>query len=231
MAQGKKSFILYCDQRGIFNRLSDEQAGVLIKHIFAYVSDEKPQADFVTELAFESIMQQLKRDLKSWETQQEQRVTAGKKSAEVRQRNATTVQRNSTTVDERLFSSTVNDTVTVNVTANVNENVIKKDIVVLQPPHPLITWIQTNTPKVQKLKQPLTNDECTKLLEDLKIDTDIKKVRLKDMLINMQNYKPLLTKNESANLTIRNWWKRETERETPAQPLNAIKMNDKPYTR
>lgn len=231
MAQGKKSFILYCDQRGIFNRLSDEQAGVLIKHIFAYVSDEKPQADFVTELAFESIMQQLKRDLKSWETQQEQRVTAGKKSAEVRQRNATTVQRNSTTVDERLFSSTVNDTVTVNVTANVNENVIKKDIVVLQPPHPLIIWIQTNTPKVQKLKQPLTNDECTKLLEDLKIDTDIKKVRLKDMLINMQNYKPLLTKNESANLTIRNWWKREMERETPAQPLNAIKMNDKPYTR
>jgi hypothetical protein len=231
MAQGKKSFILYCDQRGIFNRLSDEQAGVLIKHIFAYVSDENPQADFVTELAFESIMQQLKRDLKSWETQQEQRVTAGKKSAEVRQRNATTVQRNSTTVDERLFSSTVNDTVTVNVTANVNENVIKKDIVVLQPPHPLITWIQTNTPKVQKLKQPLTNDECTKLLEDLKIDTDIKKVRLKDMLTNMQNYKPLLTKNESANLTIRNWWKRETERETPAQPLNAIKMNDKPYTR
>jgi hypothetical protein len=130
-----------------------------------------------------------------------------------------------------LFSSTVNDTVTVNVTANVNENVIKKDIVVLQPPHPLIIWIESNTPKVQKLKQPLTNDECDKLLEDLQINTDIKKVRLKDMLKNMQNYKPLLTKNESANLTIRNWWKRETERETPAQPLNAIKMNDKPYTR
>jgi hypothetical protein len=107
----------------------------------------------------------------------------------------------------------------------------EQSIVVPQPPHPLITWIQTNTPKVQKLKQPLTNDECTKLLEDLKIDTDIKKVRLKDMLTNMQNYKPLLTKNESANLTIRNWWKREMERETPNQPLNTIKMNDKPYTR
>lgn len=224
MAQGKKSFILYCDQRGIFNRLSDEQAGVLIKHIFAYVSDESPQADFVTELAFESIMQQLKRDLKSWEIQQGQRIEAGKKSAEVRKRNATTV-------NDRSISSTVNDNVSVNVNATVNENVIKKDSVVLQPTHPLITWIQTNTPKVQKLKQPLTNDECTKLLEDLKIDTDIKKVRLKNMLTNMQNYKPLLTKNESANLTIRNWWKREMERETPTQPLNAIKMNDKPYTR
>ena len=222
MAQGKKSFILYCDQRGIFNRLSDEQAGVLIKHIFAYVSDESPQADFVTELAFESIMQQLKRDLKSWEIQQGQRVEAGKKSAEVRKRNATTV-------NDRSISSTVN--VNVNDNVSVNGNVRKKSLEVLQPPHPLITWIQTNTPKVQKLKQPLTNDECTKLLEDLKIDTDIKKVRLKDMLTNMQNYKPLLTKNESANLTIRNWWKREMERETPNQPLNAIKMNDKPYTR
>lgn len=114
---------------------------------------------------------------------------------------------------------------------DIKENEILKEVSVPLPPHPLITWIQTNTPKVQKLKQPLTNDECTKLLEDLKIDTDIKKVRLKDMLTNMQNYKPLLTKNESANLTIRNWWKREMERETPTQPLNAIKMNDKPYTR
>lgn len=114
---------------------------------------------------------------------------------------------------------------------DIKENKIPKEVSVPLPPHPLIIWIQTNTPKVQKLKQPLTNDECTKLLEDLKIDTDIKKVRLKDMLTNMQNYKPLLSKNESANLTIRNWWKREMERETPNQPLNAIKMNDKPYTR
>ena len=114
---------------------------------------------------------------------------------------------------------------------DIKENEILKEVSVPLSPHPLITWIQTNTPKVQKLKQPLTNDECTKLLEDLKIDTDIKKARLKDMLTNMQNYKPLLTKNESANLTIRNWWKREMERETPTHPLNAIKMNDKPYTR
>jgi hypothetical protein len=67
MATGKKSFILYCDQRGIFDKLSDEQAGVLIKHIFAYVSDENPTADFITELAFESIKTALKRDLRKYE--------------------------------------------------------------------------------------------------------------------------------------------------------------------
>ncbi len=111
------------------------------------------------------------------------------------------------------------------------EEIEQKEVSVPLPPHPLIIWIEANTPKVQKLKQPLTNDECSRLLEDLKIDTDIKKVRLKDMLTNMQNYKPLLSKSESANLTIRNWWKREMERETPSAPLTAIKMNDKPYTR
>jgi len=67
MAKDKKSFILYCDQRGIFERLSDEQAGILIKHVFAYVSDENPEGDFITELAFESIKNSLKRDLRRWE--------------------------------------------------------------------------------------------------------------------------------------------------------------------
>lgn len=67
MANGKKSFILYCDQRGIFDKLSDEQAGALIKHIFSYVNDENPEGDFITELAFEGIKTALKRDLKKYE--------------------------------------------------------------------------------------------------------------------------------------------------------------------
>ena len=53
MAEEKTSFVLYADQRGIFDKLNDEQAGRLIKHIFSYVNDEEPQGDFVTELAFE----------------------------------------------------------------------------------------------------------------------------------------------------------------------------------
>jgi hypothetical protein len=67
MAKNKKSFVLYNDQRGIFNKLSDEQAGILIKHIFSYVCDEDPKADFITELAFEPIKSTFKRDLKKFE--------------------------------------------------------------------------------------------------------------------------------------------------------------------
>jgi len=126
MAENKKSFILYCDQKGVWDKLDDAQAGRLIKHIISYVNDDNPVApDFITELAFEPIKQSLKRDLKKWENQQEQRSEAGKRSAEVRKRNAQLAQRDSTTVNERSISSTVNGNVSVNdnVNANVNESV------------------------------------------------------------------------------------------------------------
>jgi hypothetical protein len=68
MAQDKKSFLLYCDQQGVFNKLPDEIAGKLIKHIFAYVNDENPPCDdLLLSIAFEPIQQSLKRDLKKYE--------------------------------------------------------------------------------------------------------------------------------------------------------------------
>ena len=128
MAENKKSFILYCDQKGVWDKLDDAQAGRLIKHIISYVNDDNPVApDFITELAFEPIKQSLKRDLKKWEKQQEQRSEAGKRSAEARKRNAKLAQRDTTTVNDRSISSTVNGNVSVNVNdnVNVNESVIK----------------------------------------------------------------------------------------------------------
>jgi hypothetical protein len=124
MAENKKSFILYCDQKGVWDKLDDAQAGRLIKHVIAYVNDENPEApDFITELAFEPIKASLKRDLKKWEKQQTQRSEAGKRSAEVRKRNAKLVKRDSTTVNERSVSSTVNGNVSVNGSVSDNVNV------------------------------------------------------------------------------------------------------------
>jgi len=65
--EGKKSFLLYCDQIGLFEQLPDEQAGKLIKLIFAYVNDQEPvMDDLLLKVAFEPIKLQLKRDLKGW---------------------------------------------------------------------------------------------------------------------------------------------------------------------
>ena len=113
--QGKKSFLLYTDQREVFDELSDEDAGKLIKHIFAYVNDEDPiTSDKLLKVAFLPIKTQLKRDLKTWENKQEQRKDAAKKSVESRQRTLTSV-------NERSIS--FGDNVNVNGNGNVNDNV------------------------------------------------------------------------------------------------------------
>jgi len=122
MANGKKSFVLYTDQIGIFSKLTDEQAGLLIKHIYAYCNDEEPEGDFVTELAFESIKQALKRDLRKFEDVKVKRSEAGKKSAEVRKQQKAT---KSTSVKSVKQSST-NPTVSVNDSVSVNVNVNEK---------------------------------------------------------------------------------------------------------
>lgn len=68
MAKDKSSFVLYCDIIHTVNKLSDEQAGNLFKHILKYVNDEQPEPEnIVTEIAFEPIKQALKRDLRKYE--------------------------------------------------------------------------------------------------------------------------------------------------------------------
>ena len=68
MAEGKHKIIVYRDWKAIFEELSNEEAGVLIKHFFRYINDENPTApDRLTKLLFEPIKQTLKRDLKRYE--------------------------------------------------------------------------------------------------------------------------------------------------------------------
>jgi CRISPR/Cas system CSM-associated protein Csm2 small subunit len=117
MATGKKSFIAYADWKATFNELPNEEAGMLIKHIFAYVNDENPETDSILiKAVFANIKATLKRDLKKWEKQQQQRVEAGLKSAEIRKRNATLV-------NGRSVSSTVSVSVNVN---DINKSLLSE---------------------------------------------------------------------------------------------------------
>jgi len=129
MATGKKSFLIYCDYIHLFEKLSDIEAGLLIKHIFAYVNDLNPTApDKLTEIAFEPIKQQLKRDLKDWEQIREKRSEAGKASAEKRQQNQQVL-----TSVESVEQTSTNPTVIVNDIVNVTDNVNKKKAVFSKP--------------------------------------------------------------------------------------------------
>jgi hypothetical protein len=69
MAKDKNSFLIYCDVIYTVEKLTDEQAGALFKHLLRYVNDQNPVAeDIVTEIAFEPIKQSLKRDLNKYES-------------------------------------------------------------------------------------------------------------------------------------------------------------------
>ena len=128
MAENKKSFVLYSDQRSIIDMLPDELAGQLIKHIYAYVNDENPVNDNpMVNLAFEPIKLQLKRDLQRWEEIKDGRSKAGKASAEARRNKIEQQATNLTNVDFVQQTST-NPTVNVNDNVNVNVNDKKNNI-------------------------------------------------------------------------------------------------------
>lgn len=68
MQRNKKSFILYTDWKEMFNALSDEQAGMLIKAVFAHAMGEEVKLDAILSLLFINIRQTLDRDIDKWET-------------------------------------------------------------------------------------------------------------------------------------------------------------------
>ena len=122
MAKGKKSFILYCDLINVVNKLPDEKAGQLFKHVLEYVNDLNPQTDdLLLSVAFEPIKAALKRDLAQWEGERNKRSEAGKAGMAKRwHKTDITEITNDNSVIKPITNITdnvnVNDTVTVNDT-------------------------------------------------------------------------------------------------------------------
>jgi hypothetical protein len=115
MAKDKKGFILYADQKELFEQLPDDKAGQLIKFIMKYVNDENPSTeDLIINLAFTPIKQQLKRDLQKFEQTKVSRSIAGKAGADKRWQNIAN--------DSKRISSIAKMAVNDNV--NVNDKVI-----------------------------------------------------------------------------------------------------------
>lgn len=95
----------------------------------------------------------------------------------------------------------------VNDNVNVNENVdIKKENKTKKKIQPMTeeelafhNGMVEKYPNVMKLKEPLGLEQYRKLVSEFGKETIVAK------LDAMENYKPLLQKNNSANRTIRNW--------------------------
>lgn len=88
MANGKNNILVYRDWMHSFEKLTDDEAGQLIKHFFRYVNDLNPEPpNRIIEICFEPIKQTLKRDLKKWEAELVFKSKAGLASAEKRKQN------------------------------------------------------------------------------------------------------------------------------------------------
>jgi DNA replication protein DnaD len=90
-------------------------------------------------------------------------------------------------------------------TPNNNDNNVNNDNNII---HPLKLWIKNYAPNVDKLKEPLTDEQCNAILKKADINLIHKE------LLAMHNYKKLLTSYISANLTLQNWINRELEKGT-----------------
>ena len=64
----KDSFVLYTEQKAVINKLSDEQAGKLIKAIYEYVeTGEMPELDNVLDLVITPFKTVLDKDKAKYE--------------------------------------------------------------------------------------------------------------------------------------------------------------------
>ena len=129
MAEDKKGFILYADLIHVVDELTDKEAGLLFKHILAYVNDLHPISDNrIVNLSFGPIKQQLKRDLAKFEEIKQKRAELGKlgglKSGEAR-RNKMNQLLQETKLNEPIASiGKANEAVNVNDNDTVTDNVI-----------------------------------------------------------------------------------------------------------
>ena len=98
---------------------------------------------------------------------------------------------------------------------DTKEDKNKEDLREASPKHKLIIWLDKNCPTVQKMKEPITNEQA----EDLVIKYT--KELIAETFTAMENKLTLLKDYKSANLTVRNWIKRaEKDKQTEPKNLN-----------
>lgn len=131
MAEGKKSFIIYCDLIHVVSKLPNEKAGELFKHILEYVNDKNPETDdLLLQILFEPIKLQMKRDLQKWEDESVKRSKSGQlggiKSGEARRKQIEANEASALNSKQTQANEAVTVNVTVNDTVNDNEIIEEK---------------------------------------------------------------------------------------------------------
>ena len=197
MAKGKRGILVYADWIETFRELSDDEAGRLIKHFFAYVNDEDPEPpDRITALLFTQIQATLKRDLKKWEKRAEASRINGSmggrpKTKQVIKKPKKTQQ----VISEPKKPDSVNVSVSVSDSVNVNG----------------ITDANASVYRRIRAGFSLSREKFNEL-----VDAGYTPDEIDDILDQIQNYKGN-NKYRDLFFTAKNWLKREKERKSSAK--------------
>lgn len=207
----KDSFILYTEQKELFERLSDKEAGQLIKAIFTYVSTGKTNNLKKTlDIAFIPIKQNIDRNNEKWTEIKIKRSEAGKKSAEIKKQQKST---NLTSVDF-VKSKSTNSTVNVNVNDNVNVNVNKKENIKEKEPKihfaEFVTMTNAEHEKLISTYGKEFADQCIQVLDNYKGSSGKKyksdyRAILTWVVDEVQKRKKTTTSAKTSNFTSRSY--------------------------
>ena len=136
----KGSFILFTEQRAVIEKLSDEQAGRLIKAIYEYAeTGVMPELDEMLDLVITPFKLSIDRNNSKWQETKQKRSEAGKLGAEAKkQKQAKQANANfdkqsqaneaNAEIDKQSQANqAVSDSVSVSVSVNDSVNKIKKE--------------------------------------------------------------------------------------------------------
>jgi hypothetical protein len=206
MAEGKKGFVLYADQKTLFDDLTSEEAGLLIKHIFSYVNDENPILENrIIQIAFNPIKQQLKRDLVKYQSIKERNSINARKRWDAVASNGKPNDTKNADIDNVIVNDidNVNDKVKVKV-KDINYNIDERK---LKFAHSLKEFTDIYGREMIKefygyWTEP--NKSNTKFKQEMQKTWDLKR-RLETWANNQKNFGKAKTdntfENRAANLT------------------------------
>ena len=126
--ENKKSFVLYCDLLHTVNKLPNDKAGELFKHLLEYVNDLEPQTeDLLIEVAFEGIKQSLKRDLQKYLNIVDRNKSNGSKGGRPKKPKKPTGLLGNPKKPKKADSDSVNDNDSVNEIYSINDILKEKE--------------------------------------------------------------------------------------------------------
>ena len=190
----KDSFVLYTEQKAVINKLSDEQAGKLIKAIYEYVeTGEMPELDTVLDLVITPFKTILDKDKAKYEEVSKARAEAGSKGGKQSKQNETSKSKSKQKKQLQTKDSNCNDN------DNEYDNDLKKEN--KKKKYGENGNVKFTDEEYEKVKTYFPND-YEKRIQNLDDYIQSKGAKYKDFVATLKNwarkegYKPPDTKTE-----------------------------------